>query len=219
MLAKLVKTVSGEELALHPMLKELKADICPITQNKGLIVKKIALRNHVQEKYWDIISDKNYFFCSAKDCPIIYFNNEQEYYFAEKDVKTRVSHKSGPEPRPICYCLSVLEHRILDEILDKKCCTTLEDIKHYTGARTGKLCYITNPSGRCCGPQVNEVIAKGLHLLHEDSLLAQDLLKTVHSGCEYCQDTPEFLTDSINQVVDTCTSCNIATDTIKNTDD
>ena len=214
MLAKSITTVSGEEIALAQGLKNLEINICPITQNKGFIIMKITLRNHVQEKFWDIISDKNYFFCPAKDCPIIYFNNEKNYYFTEKDIKTRVAHKSGSEPRPICYCLNVLEHRILDEILDKRCCTTLEDIKQYTGARTGKFCHITNPSGRCCGPQVNEIIAKGLHLLHEDSSLAQEVLKTVHSGCDYCQDTPELLTESINKVVDACTSCNIATDAI-----
>ena len=113
----------------------------------------------------------------------------------------------------------MLEHRILDEILDKKCCTSLEDIKQYTGARTGKLCHITNPSGRCCGPQVNEIIAKGLSLLQEDSLLAQTVLKTVHSGCEYCQDTPELVVESITKVVDTCMSCHITTDAIKITEE
>ena len=208
-------TVSGETITNNKIKKELGLEFCPVSYSKGLIVKKITLRGHVQEKFWDIISDKNYFFCIDKNCPLIYFNNEKGYYFDDKSVKTRVTHKSGPEPRPICYCLNVLEHRILDEILYKKCCTSFEDIKQYTGARTGKLCHITNPSGRCCGPQVNEIIAKGLSLLQEDSMLAQNVLKTVHSGCEYCQDTPELVAESINKVVDTCTSCHIATDAKK----
>ncbi|HKZ43166.1 MAG TPA: hypothetical protein VJ044_19570, partial [Candidatus Hodarchaeales archaeon] len=138
--------------------------LCPVTETKGLKVTEVTLRNHVHEKYWDIISVGNYYFCGAHDCPVVYFNNVEEMYFTTSDVKTRVSHKNGPEPRPICYCLNVLEHKILDEILIKKCCTSLEDVKKYTGARTGKFCHITNPSGRCCGPQVNETIAKGLEL-------------------------------------------------------
>ena len=211
---KSVKSLSGEVLTVLSNAKsiEFELDQCPISQTKGLIVKKITLRGHVQEKYWDIISDQNYFFCSDEICPIIYFNNTENYYFTEKEVKTRVSYKKGSEPRPICYCLNVLEHRILDEIIDKKCCTTLKDIKKFTGARTGKFCHITNPSGRCCGPQVNKIIAKGLQLLNEDSTLAQELLQKVHSGCEYCQDTTELINMSIEGIVDTCKSCEISTE-------
>ena len=111
--------------------------ICPISQTKGLIVKKVTLRGHVEEKYWDIISDENYFFCRHEECPIIYFNNEEDYYFTQDSVKSRVAHKKGLEPRPICYCLNVLEHQILDEIVDTKRATTLREIQEYTGARTG----------------------------------------------------------------------------------
>jgi len=213
---KSVKSLSGEVLSVLSNANTIESNSskCPISQTKGLIVKKITLRGHVEEKYWDIISDQNYFFCPDENCPIIYFNNIDTYYFTAKEVKTRVSHKKGTQPRPICYCLNVLEHRILDEILTNKCCTTLEDIKKYTGARTGKFCHITNPSGRCCGPQVNEIIAKGLTLLNEDSSLAQDVLRTVHSGCEYCQDTPELIEQSIDKVIETCSSCGISSESV-----
>ncbi len=90
-----------------------------------------------------------------------------------------------------------------------KCCTSLEDIKKYTGARTGKLCHINNPSGRCCGPQVNEIINKGLNLLKEDSSLVQSVLKTVHSGCDYCLDDENLLKPGIDTIKDTCKSCHI----------
>ena len=98
---------------------------------------------------------------------------------------------------------------MLDKILVNQCCTSLEDIKKYTGARTGKFCHITNPSGRCCGLQVNELIAKGLQLLEEDSSLAQDILQTVHSGCEYCQHEGEILKPSIMHIIETCKECEI----------
>ena len=204
---KNIITVSNEKISVisKNTPKESISNYCPVSHTKGLIVKKITLRTHVNEKFWDIISDSNYFFCPSKQCPIIYFNNKNNYYFDERSVKTRVSYKNGSEPRPICYCLNVLEHRILDEILVKKCCTSLEDVKKYTGARTGKFCHIYNPSGRCCGPQVNEIINKGLALLQKDSSLAQEVIHTVHSGCEYCKDTPEMIQKSINQIIETCT--------------
>ena len=136
-----VKSVSKIELRVRSStFKSVDGQaLCPVTETKGLKVTEVTLRNHVHEKYWDIISVGNYYFCGAHDCPVVYFNNVEEMYFTTSDVKTRVSHKNGPEPRPICYCLNVLEHKILDEILIKKCCTSLEDVKKYTGARTGKF--------------------------------------------------------------------------------
>ena len=212
MVIKSVKTITGEELSVLSDLQaaEKSRRMCPISLTKGLIVKKVTLRGHVFEKYWDIISDEDYFFCPHKTCPIIYFNNDKNYYFTQASVKTRVAHKEGPEPLPICYCLNVLEHQILDEILVSKRATTLQEIKQYTGARTGKLCHITNPSGRCCGPQVNEIIAKGLKLLEEDKTLQDQILETVHSGCEYClHEIKDYIEPSLDAVVDACAACNL----------
>lgn len=183
--------------------------ICPVSGTQGLRVTIVTLRGHVFEKYWDIIDDKDYFFCPNKDCYIVYFNNAKEYFFSTSDVKTRVSQKSGEEPRPICYCLNVLEHKIIDEIVIKKCCSSLEDIKKYTGARTGKLCHIRNPSGRCCGPQVNEVISKSIELLSQEEESVDKVLEQIHSGCEYCDHEMEYIEPSFKILEDTCKSCDI----------
>ena len=210
-MAPAITTVSNKRIPIQEDTNE-KNDfeiICPVDYTKGLKVTVVTLRNHVLEKYWYIIRNNSFYFCQAKECPMVYFNNNKRYYFTTEDIKSRVSYKKGPEPRPICYCLNVLEHKIVDEILVNKCCTSLEDIKRYTGARTGKLCYVTNPSGRCCGSQVNELIVRGLQLLKEDSLLVRDLLRTVHSGCEYCQHESEYINPSISQIVDSCKECHI----------
>ena len=211
MLIQSVKSITGETVSVlsdvEPAEKTQK--FCPISLTKGLIVKKVTLRGHVYEKYWDIISDSDYFFCLHRTCPIIYFNNEKNLYFTQESVKSRVAHKDGPDPRPICYCLNVLEHRILDEIVVTKRATTLQEIKEYTGARTGRLCHITNPSGRCCGPQVNQVIAKGLKLLGEALDVQESVLELVHSGCVYCEHEISYLEPSIDLVEDSCQACHI----------
>ncbi|MHA2363518.1 MAG: (2Fe-2S)-binding protein [Candidatus Hodarchaeales archaeon] len=211
MILKSVTSLCGKEIKILPEVKPAQKEekICPISRTKGLIVKKITLRGHVKEKFWNIISDEHYYFCPHKLCPIIYFNNEKEHYFIADDLKTRVSWKEGPEPRPICYCLNVLEHNILDEILVTKRATTLNDIKQYTGARTGKICHITNPSGRCCGPQVNEIIAKGLLLLEADKEVQEEVLDKVHSGCIYCKDDWDYMRPSIEAIADACETCNV----------
>ena len=50
------------------------------------------------------------------------------------------------------------EKQILDELLVKKCCDSIKDIQEFTGANTGKNCAITNPSGRCCGNKIKEIL-------------------------------------------------------------
>jgi hypothetical protein len=209
--SKIITTVSKRSINVWDNVGITdKIKQCPISGTKGLIVKKITLRGHVDENYWNIISDENFFFCPNKNCELIYFNNEKLYYFSSDDVKSRVSHKFEGEPRPICYCKNVLEHRILDEIVVNKRASSLDDIKKYTGARTGKLCHITNPSGRCCGPQVNEVIAKGLLLLENPNAeFINNILEQVHSGCEFCKFEPDVIEPSIDLVVDACKKCNI----------
>jgi len=211
MIIKSVKTITGEQITVLQGVEaqEKSIKICPISQTKGLKVRKVTLRGHVFENYWDIISDENYFFCPHKTCPIIYFNNEENHYFSQGSVKSRVSQKEGPEPLPVCYCLNVLEHRILDEIVVKKCCDSLQDIKEYTGARTGKFCHITNPSGRCCGPIVNDAIAKGLELAKKDEKLQKEVIEAVHSGCEYCQHEVDYIEPSLDNLAEACKSCEV----------
>jgi bacterioferritin-associated ferredoxin len=79
------------------------------------------------------------------------------------------------ELRPICYCKGVLEKQILDELLVKQCCDSLKDIQEYTGANLGHDCKITNPSGRCCGSQIKELLnwAKKQKLLIHAPLLEE----------------------------------------------
>lgn len=219
MQSNFVETVAQEKIyeLIEATNETAQIKYCPVSHTKGLVVKKVTLRGHVYEKYWDIVSDKNFYFCLKPECPIIYFNNIDQYFFTQQSVKSRVSNKQGPEPRPICYCLNVLEHHILDEIMVKNCCNSLDDIKKYTGAKTGTMCHITNPSGRCCGPIVNEIIAKGLKFANSDEDFQQEMLLAVHSGCEYCMHSNEDNEDnkdnaveiSLNNIVDACESCHI----------
>ena len=209
-ISKVITSVSKKEfsVSMDPQLPpDIKGKTCPVSGTTGLRVTINTLRNHVQEKYWDIIEKDDYFFCPNHDCEIVYFNNIEQLLFTTSEVRTRVGHKNGPEPRPICYCLNVLEHRILDEIVVKRCCTSLADIQKFTRARTGRLCHITNPSGRCCGPQVNETISKGIRLANGNKELQKAILEEVHSGCEFCQHEIEYLSQSFNVLTEACRTC------------
>ena len=154
------KLVNGDPIA-----------ICKVSKTRGYKVKTVTLKEHIFEKYSDIIVEDSYFFCPEEDCDIVYFNNSEHQYFSINDVKTRIFDKLRDKTIPICYCLNISEDKIIEEIVIKKCCSSLQDLKNYTGACTGKLCQITNPSGRCCNLQINKAINKALELLNANQLV------------------------------------------------
>ncbi len=160
-----VVSVSNQRLDLESEEEEEKEeprglDICPLCLNKGKRVFKKTMSNHVWPKYWKLIDEQGFFFCETRPCLIVYFNNDKSIYFGLNDLHSVVMHKLAIESlfRPVCYCMSVLEETILEELLVKQCCDSLEDIKAYTSANKGKSCVITNPSGRCCGKPIKEII-------------------------------------------------------------
>ncbi|MHA2252116.1 MAG: hypothetical protein ACXAD7_17255 [Candidatus Kariarchaeaceae archaeon] len=141
---------------------ELHADpsYCPLSHTKGKRLLQKTLANHIQPKDWNCITPHGYFFCPQEDCPVIYFNNDLNNYFAQEDLRTPVMHKMpiGTEDRPICYCKNVLEATIMEELTVKQCCESIEDIQQYTEANTGKNCSIANPTGRCCREEVKQLL-------------------------------------------------------------
>ncbi len=143
-------------------------DVCPACGRKSWNVpQNITLVSHVKEIYWPRIKSltdqyRGFRFCPHLGCPLVYYHPKIHFVATVNDLKTRVSYKVTEPPIPVCYCVGVLAETIREEIVVKQCCDSLEDIKKYTGARTGKWCHITNPSGRCCGPMVDRVIKAAL---------------------------------------------------------
>ncbi|MFW9778414.1 MAG: hypothetical protein ACFFE8_06120 [Candidatus Heimdallarchaeota archaeon] len=161
---KTVISVGGDVLAFESTNghEEGKTDttFCPISGTNGLALRKITMTNHVHPAYWVHLTEEGFYFCSERGCPVVYFNNMTKSYFGRSDLRVAVMQKMEirTEGRPMCYCTGVLEEQILYELLIKKCCDSLQDIKEYTGANKGKDCKITNPAGRCCGKWIKEVI-------------------------------------------------------------
>jgi len=135
-------------------------NFCQLSGDRGQRLLRKTLPNHMKPQFWPLITESGYFFCPNRSCPVVYFNNENGKYFGLDDVHTVVMHKIeiGTENRPVCYCKNVLEKTILDELLVKKCCDSIIDIQNFTEANTGKDCVLTNPTGRCCGKQIKEIL-------------------------------------------------------------
>ncbi|MHA2030861.1 MAG: hypothetical protein ACW99A_15595 [Candidatus Kariarchaeaceae archaeon] len=145
------------ESSINPRTDE---NYCPISFDKGQRLLRKTLANHFKPVYWNLIIENGFYFCPTRDCPVYYFNNVNKSYLGQNDVQTTVMHKMeiGAENRPACYCKNVLESTIFNELLVKKCCDSLIDIQNFTQANTGKDCSITNPTGRCCGKQIREIL-------------------------------------------------------------
>lgn len=178
----MIRTVSGATVDVSPAYEEaLRAGgatpalICKACGRPGRKARRVTLATHVSERYWDLLGDRDFLFlfCGTPHCPVVYFDNAEGRYFGKQDVRTRVGVKETAPPVPVCYCENVLEDRILHEIVVKGCCDSLEDIKEYTKARTGKLCHVTNPAGCCCGAHVAAVIEKALKAVADDALKAK----------------------------------------------
>lgn len=175
MVGDTVQTVSGISLQAAPawLAAGKPAELCPVSATAGHKVKQVTLGNHLRPEHWRWAREDGFYFCSAPTCPVIYFHNSAGVYFTQEEIRTRVGIKAGPPPVPVCYCMNVTEAQIVEEIQVKRCCTSLEDIKNYTQARTGKLCHVTNPAGKCCGKHVTAVIEQALAGVSDPALAEQ----------------------------------------------
>lgn len=170
-----MQTVSGTWLQLAPgwLAAGKPAELCPVSNTVGHKVKQVTLGNHLRLEHWAMAWEEGFYFCSDANCPVVYYNNARSRYFTPDEIRSRVGIKAGDPPVPVCYCMNVTEAQILEEIQVKRCCDSLEDIKQYTKARTGKLCHVTNPAGKCCGKHVTAVVERALAGLSDKALEEQ----------------------------------------------
>lgn len=170
-----VQTVNGTHLETAPGWQAggRPLDTCPVSGTVGHVVKQLTLGNHLRPEDWRWTWEDGFHFCSEPSCPVVYFHNGLKVYLTQDEIRTRVGIKTGPPPVPVCYCMNVTEAQILEEIQVKRCCDSLESIKKYTKARTGKLCHVTNPAGKCCGRHVTAVIERALAGVDDASLARQ----------------------------------------------
>jgi len=101
-------------------------------------------------------------FCSARDCPVVYFEDQGNRSFTVDDLRTRVGLKAKEDPIPLCYCFGFDKSHMREEISQTGETTIPETISRLI--REGLCaCDARNPSGMCCLGEVNKT-AKVLQL-------------------------------------------------------
>lgn len=96
-----------------------------------------------------------YSFCFARDCPVVYFEEQGRHRFTIDDLRVRVGVKASEDPIPLCYCFGFDESHIRAEITRTGDTTIPEKIS--TLIHEGLCaCEVRNPSGVCCLGAVNK---------------------------------------------------------------
>jgi hypothetical protein len=96
-----------------------------------------------------------YNFCSAPNCPVVYFDKQGRQRFTTDDLRIVIGVKAHEDPIPLCYCFGFDESHIRDEI--SRMGSTAIPGRIAALIREGLCaCESRNPSGACCLGEVNK---------------------------------------------------------------
>jgi hypothetical protein len=149
---------SGEECCLvaEKTPAPTKAD-CPISKTSSRKVQRRTLEHLLKSEKVGEIQNVQYYYCTAPDCKVVYFSNENVPYFTVEDVRVKVLTKDNGDDVNVCYCFDWTRGRIQDEINKTgKSTAPLEIAKEVKAGNCA--CDIKNPKGECCLGDVNAVV-------------------------------------------------------------
>lgn len=102
----------------------------------------------------ELIEQGTYSLCSARRCPVVYFEEHGSQVFTSDDLRVSVGVKASEDPIALCYCFGFDESHIREEIFRTGNTTIPERITRLI--REGLCaCETRNPSGVCCLGEVN----------------------------------------------------------------
>jgi len=107
----------------------------------------------------DRATTATYSFCSAPDCPVVYFEEQSRQVLTTDDLRVLVGVKAKTDPIPLCYCFGFDEKHVREEISRTGATTVPEIISRLI--REGLCaCESRNPSGVCCLGEVNRTVRR-----------------------------------------------------------
>jgi len=150
--SEVVKAVSGSREGSEAVIQ--RCENCggqsrPVSRKTVLLMLKSELLEQA--------ITGTYRFCSARDCPVVYFEEQGSHRFTTDDLRVRVGVKASTDPIPLCYFFGFAESHIRDEISLTGTTTIPERISRLI--RQGLCaCESCNPSGVCCLGEVNKAV-------------------------------------------------------------
>lgn len=141
----------------HPAEPEvtLRNAECP---QSGTLSGRIQLRTveqMVKPEFIGSISNSQYYYCDAADCPVVYFTPDGTGTFTKGDLQVAVYDKDPGEDVNVCYCFDWTRARISDQIKTTGSSTAYDEISEEVTAGNCE-CEIKNPKGVCCLGDINK---------------------------------------------------------------
>ncbi len=135
--------------------KEISDELCTNCEGQSRPVSRktvlLMLKPHLLEE----AMTGTYSFCSTRDCPVVYFEDQGGHRFTTDDLRVPVGVKASEDLVPLCYCFGFDEGHIRDDIFRTGNTTIPERISRLI--REGFCaCESRNPAGVCCLGEVNK---------------------------------------------------------------
>lgn len=127
--------------------REVEKQQCPKCSKVGKIVPIITLKSLlVPAALSNLNSEIEYFFCSTKDCDVVYYTSTQLNY-NKSDLKVLVYQKDEQSNVPVCYCFGWTREKLKQGVISSDQ-PHLQIKEHVKAGRCG--CEVNNPQGSCC---------------------------------------------------------------------
>ncbi len=111
----------------------------------------------VKDNLVESVGFPDYHLCMTEDCNVVYFTPDKIYY--RTDLTVPVWYKTGADPKFICYCNKVTQEQIENAVVNSNA-YNIKDVVKLTGAMENGQCLLNNPTGKCCGPVIQQIIDK-----------------------------------------------------------
>jgi hypothetical protein len=131
-----------------------ETNLCGSCKRKGRPVSRKTVLLMLKPDLLERAMHGSYSFCSARDCPVVYFEEQGSHRFNTNDLRIPVGAKAKIDPIPLCYCFGFDESHIRDQISQ----TGTTNIPQRISAliREGLCaCQSRNPAGVSCLGEVN----------------------------------------------------------------
>ena len=122
-------------------------------------VSRTTVLSMLKPRFLDDVLSGTYRFCAARECPVVYFEEQGTRKFTVDDLRIVVGVKASTDPITLCYCFGFDETHLREEIVRTGSTTIPQRISHLI--RAGLCaCDVRNPSGGCCLGEVKRAATR-----------------------------------------------------------
>lgn len=120
-----------------------------------MTVQNVTVRHLVKDDLLESVGSDDYYLCMTENCNMVYFKPGNVFY--RTDLTVPVWFKTNANPKYICYCNKVTQEQIEDAIINHNA-NNMKDVIRLTGAMMNGQCLQNNPTGKCCGSVIQQII-------------------------------------------------------------